>query len=238
MLYRVGGLLLFSTLSQNLGKFRKFLAYGFDVSMKTREKEKNSLIQLKDYGYKDCYLLDNERIYNTKTKKYLKQDKQGSFTLIREDGRPHHISANTLYKRVYGAFYSTDNIKDLPNEEWREIQGGKAYSISNYGRVKAHLNRETHLLEWDISTGYARVRIDIGYGAKNYLVHKLVAQYFLPTPKQAFCCIHHIDTNKLNNFYKNLMFVSVDEHNYIHKKINERKKELERLCEQEKNSNE
>ena len=30
-----------------------------------------------------------------------------------------------------------DNIKDLPNEEWREIKGYTRYMVSNMGRIKS-----------------------------------------------------------------------------------------------------
>lgn len=194
------------------------------------------MINLNKYGYKDFYFLDNEKVYNSKTNRYLIKDKQGSFTIEREDGRPHHISANKLYKRIYGAFYSNDIVEDLPNEEWRKIKNS-GYSISSLGRVKSHKDKETMIVSQEISTGYARVNIDIGYGTRKYLVHRLVAEYFLELPNKPFCIIHHKDLNKLNNCYKNLMYVTTDEHNYLHNIINEGTREIEREFKQKKNTN-
>ena len=181
------------------------------------------MIELKDYGYKDYYSIIKDQVYNTKSKRYLKPDNKGCYTLMKADGKKHHISANTLLKRVYGAFYSTDNIENLPGEEWK-LMNNSNFSISNYGRVKSHRLRETYLLEWDISTGYARVRIDIGYGLAHYSIHKLVAEHFLPGPKKPFYEVHHLDQDRLNNFYKNLMFVSSDEHRKIHRELRVREK--------------
>lgn len=42
--------------------------------------------------------------------------------------------------------------------------------------------------------------------------HRLVAEYFLPNPNN-LPIVHHIDGNKLNNIYTNLMWISTEEHN-------------------------
>lgn len=195
------------------------------------------MISLKDFGYKDYYYLYNDKIYNSKSKKYLKLDNQNCYTLINKDNKKRHIGINKLLKSVYGKFYAKDNIKDLPNEEWKRIENSKGYSISNYGRVKSFLHLNTKLLEKDIVNGYERVCIDIGYGFKNYYIHKLVAYYFLEKPKNDDMIIHHIDTNKLNNKASNLIYCTNEEHRYIHKVINERINEIEQNKNTKKNTN-
>ena len=53
------------------------------------------------------------------------------------------------------------NIKDLPNEEWREIKGysGK-YLVSNMGRIKSLKHRNAKLLTaFPNNKGYPRVAL-------------------------------------------------------------------------------
>ena len=54
-----------------------------------------------------------------------------------------------------------DRIKDLPNEEWKEIKGydGK-YLISNYGRIKSLKYYDARLLTaFANNKGYPRVAL-------------------------------------------------------------------------------
>jgi hypothetical protein len=54
-----------------------------------------------------------------------------------------------------------DNIKDLPNEEWREIEGynGK-YLVSSKGRIKSLKHRYAKLLTaFANNKGYPRVAL-------------------------------------------------------------------------------
>ena len=55
----------------------------------------------------------------------------------------------------------TDNIKHLPNEEWREIKGyGGKYLVSNKGRIKSLKHRKPKLLTAFVNNkGYARVAL-------------------------------------------------------------------------------
>ena len=63
------------------------------------------------------------------------------------------------------------------------------------------------------NTGYRK----IGYNYKNYLVHRLVAETFIPNPENK-PCIDHIDRNRLNNNVSNLRWVTVKENNLNQKK--------------------
>ena len=45
---------------------------------------------------------------------------------------------SSSYKDIYNKPFCKDNIKDLENEEWKEIRGTDSYYlISNMGRVKS-----------------------------------------------------------------------------------------------------
>lgn len=53
------------------------------------------------------------------------------------------------------------------------------------------------------SYGYRVVRLSKGGKSKDYKVHRLLAQTFIPNPNN-YRCINHIDGNKLNNSLDNL----------------------------------
>lgn len=184
-----------------------------------------ALIQIKN-GFKDYYYINESdyKIYNTKTKKFLTLDTNGSYTLTKENGKVKHISNNTILKLVFGSGFILKDIDYLPHEQWKQINNSN-YFISNLGRVKSNLLLESKLLIPDCSIGYARVKIDIGYGTKNYLVHKLVAEYFLEPPTKAFMEIHHINNDKLDNQAENLIFLTHEEHCKIHKELRRKEKQ-------------
>lgn len=85
---------------------------------------------------------------------------------------------------------------------WKEIRGHEGvYLISSGGRV---FNQKTHqyLKPSKKSNGYYHVCLCYGE-RKDYLVHRLVAEYFIPNPLN-FPQVNHKDENKLNNSVDNL----------------------------------
>ena len=82
---------------------------------------------------------------------------------------------------------------------------GNKYKIHNDGRV---FNINTHrLLKQDFSARYARVTLFEKGKPKKYLVHRLVAENFIPNPfdKRE---VNHKDLDILNNHFSNLEWVS------------------------------
>lgn len=192
------------------------------------------LIQINN-GFKDYYYVDESkdyRVYNSKFNKYLTLDSGGSYTLIKLDGKTCHISRNKLLKLLFGKTFVLQDVENLPGERWAQLNES-TYFISTKGRCKNNKLLESKILIPETSSGYERVNIDIGYGVRHYLIHKLVATMFLPPPKEPFMDIHHINNDKLSNFVENLMFIKRDEHIKLHSEL--RKKE--QIDEQEKNSN-
>ena len=96
-------------------------------------------------------------------------------------------------------------------EIWKDIVGyeGK-YEISNKGNVKTLSYKRTgkeRLLSERITAGYNRVALYNDGEISNKLVHRLVAEHFIPNPNN-YKEVNHIDGNKLNNHFENLEWVS------------------------------
>ena len=90
-------------------------------------------------------------------------------------------------------------------EEWRDIEGWEGlYQISNLGRVYSCANRNYKKLTIR-KTGYVVVSLICRSKnmRKQYKVHRLVAQAFIPNPNN-LPCINHKDENKENNRVDNL----------------------------------
>ena len=85
-------------------------------------------------------------------------------------------------------------------EIWEPIQGYIGYEVSNLGNVKS----KGRILSKCIGgAGYHTVNIYNKSGRKNTVVHKLVAEVFVPVV-EGLSHINHIDGNKLNNEASNL----------------------------------
>lgn len=80
------------------------------------------------------------------------------------------------------------------------------YSINEEGKV--YNNKTKKLLKGSIgNTGYISVRLTIQGKKKGFMVHRLVAQTFIPNPKH-LPIVNHIDGNKINNRVENLEWVT------------------------------
>lgn len=99
---------------------------------------------------------------------------------------------------------------NAPVEEWRTIGVAKCYAVSNLGRVKS-LWREKVLAAHPTYRGYVHVKLGRG---PHYLVHRLVAQAFVPNP-DGKPQVNHIDGNPLNNRATNLEWATQSE-NQLH----------------------
>ena len=116
--------------------------------------------------------------------------------------------------------YDNLSVESLPNEEWRDIVGWEGlYQVSNLGRVKS-LSRSivykdgreyTYpskiIKNQKVSTGYRSVMFYGVNGKKQYYVHRLVAETFIPNPKN-LGDVNHKDCCKTNNIIINLEWCS------------------------------
>lgn len=99
-------------------------------------------------------------------------------------------------------------------EIWKDIEGFEGYyQVSNLGNVKS-LNRilkdnggffikAGNYKRFEEQTGYKRVALSKNDQNKKFMVHRLVAQAFIPNPENK-PFIDHIDGNRANNKVDNL----------------------------------
>lgn len=98
-------------------------------------------------------------------------------------------------------------------EIWKEIEGFPAYKVSNLGNVWSN-SREKVMSCGVKSSGYRSVALYRNGKPIDKLVHRLVAQAFVPGRVGA-TVVNHIDGDKLNNAAQNLEWVTAQE-NTLH----------------------
>lgn len=87
-------------------------------------------------------------------------------------------------------------------EEWKNVVGyEQLYLISNYGRVKS-IRRNNIMKPRTDQNGYLRIGLRKN-GQKQYFVHRLVAEAFIPNPNN-YSQVNHKDECKTNNHVENL----------------------------------
>lgn len=106
-------------------------------------------------------------------------------------------------------------------EIWKRIEGLENYEVSNLGRVrsidrivecnnKKRLFKGQILKQYVLKNGYLKVCICLKGKTKNLLVHRLVANAFVPNERNVKY-VDHIDTDKTNNISSNLKWVTASE---------------------------
>lgn len=96
------------------------------------------------------------------------------------------------------------------NIEYRQIQGLDGYLVSNKGDVISLNYKNTgtkKALKPQERNGYLLVNIKVDGTRHTFLVHRLVAQAFIPNPNN-LPQVNHKDENKANNSVSNLEWCS------------------------------
>ena len=118
---------------------------------------------------------------------------------------------------VFELFPETHEVApDLPGEEWRDIRGYEGfYRVSNMGRIFS-LDRLTNKRRFIRSRirehgadggGYPKVELARDGTTVTVLIHRLVADAFVPNPLN-LPIVHHKDENRLNSKASNLEWVT------------------------------
>lgn len=108
-------------------------------------------------------------------------------------------------------------MKNYKGEIWHTIDippFDEIYDVSNYGRVRSkHNNKYGIIHKYKIlkpqlnGPGYPCVILHKNKQIKMIRIHRLVAEYFIPNPKNK-PEVNHKDADKTNNYYKNLEWVT------------------------------
>lgn len=107
------------------------------------------------------------------------------------------------------------------NEIWKDVEGFEGfYQVSNYGRIKSFresnrfYGQTEHLLSPTVTAnGYESVTLYISPKERHkFLVHRLVAQTFIPNPNN-YDAVNHKDENKRNNHVDNLEWCTLSYNN-------------------------
>ncbi|MBK8443574.1 MAG: HNH endonuclease [Sphingobacteriales bacterium] len=107
-------------------------------------------------------------------------------------------------------------FKTLPGEQWKELKMFEPgalrlnYALSNFGRMVSYTDNfeEGSLLKGRKLAGYLTFSCRPNGLNKSYLIHKLVAEYFLPKEREDQNYVIHVDYNKMNNNVNNLRWVN------------------------------
>lgn len=94
-------------------------------------------------------------------------------------------------------------------EMWKPINDYEGlYEISSYGRIKSLRGKKPKYLKpQNDSRGYLQIGLNKDGIRKNYKVHRLVALHFVEGYFDG-AVVDHIDTDRKNNHYSNLRWVT------------------------------
>lgn len=122
---------------------------------------------------------------------------------------------------LFDSLILEDSIEDLPGEKWKAISGFEGYyEVSNLGRVKGVSRKvkgnkfiPSKLLQ-PVGSRYKSVSLWRNNKGYNRLVHRLVAEAFIPNPDN-LPEVNHKDLDITNNCVSNLEWVTASaNHNH------------------------
>lgn len=90
--------------------------------------------------------------------------------------------------------------------KWKQIEGYENYSVSDTGLVRNDLTGKK-LLPYRTKKGYWRLHLTKNGVQKKFLIHRLVAQAFIPNPDN-LDTVDHINGDKTDNRVENLQWLS------------------------------
>ena len=89
-------------------------------------------------------------------------------------------------------------------EIFKDVKGYEGYyEVSNLGRVRSTSYKGTRILKPNLKSRYKIVVFCINQIKVHKLVHRLVAEAFIPNPNN-YSIVNHIDGNRKNNEVSNL----------------------------------
>lgn len=102
-------------------------------------------------------------------------------------------------------------VKKTNNEIWKPIEGYRYYEVSNKGNIRNNNFHNTGKCKLIAQTpdgrGYLKVSLWQDNKRKCFLVHRLVAQAFIPNPNNLET-VNHKNEIKTHNYVENLEWMS------------------------------
>lgn len=121
--------------------------------------------------------------------------------------------------------YNNLSLENIEGEIWKEVAGyGGKYLISNFARLKSnHKNKTIIKYTFAPSHEYCRTSLTFGKKKKMILIHRLVAENFIPNPLNK-STVNHINGNKKDNRLVNLEWCTLSEnskhsYDFLNRKI-------------------
>lgn len=107
-------------------------------------------------------------------------------------------------------------IRDLRNEEWKEIKfdekisKNEVYLISNYGRIIDNSKEIKIIKKQSFVNGYETISLkqEVNKKSTNRYIHKLVAQHFLIKENEEQIYVLHVNYLKKDNSLENLKWAT------------------------------
>lgn len=112
--------------------------------------------------------------------------------------------ATHISRRLYGS-----GVAHIPGEKWCYVRGyARNYAVSTGGRVLSFKYLRPRLLKYWVNLGgYPHVTLTMSGVQKNFLVHRVVAETFLPR-EHWHLQVNHKNGIKTDNSVSNLEWVS------------------------------
>ena len=101
---------------------------------------------------------------------------------------------------------SDEHTLDNQREEWRAIEWAPGYEVSSFGRFRNCL-KGTILKGTVVGNGYQHIGLQVGGTQIWKLAHRVVAQAFLPNPRN-LPIVNHRNAVRTDNRVANLEWVS------------------------------
>lgn len=109
----------------------------------------------------------------------------------------------------------------MEKEKWKDVKGFEGfYKVSNFGRLQSLKSGKSHILSnKNKKKDYLRFVFSREKYTKTYLLHRLVYETFVGSIPKNFE-VHHLDGNKQNNIFSNLVALSKRDHQLIEVSLN------------------
>ena len=157
-------------------------------------------------------MMPQEKIRIGKFMKLAGVSRKTAYWLWKNTFYPH--VATGKFKHQYFSQSNVNHILSLKIENYSKhhniklIEGSKDTYIEDTGDIFSYKRNFLEKRSQGISHGYRYISIKINGKGKDFRVHRLVAEYFLPPRDKSFDVVNHKDGNKENNDVSNLEWSS------------------------------